>query len=93
MPMAFPSEIRAGDAIEWTDELAPAANTYIYYFRTNAASGATVSGTLSSGIWTFTLSGGTTGAFTPGQWFYQAVSTTASAPLTERSGGFGTRLG
>ena len=73
MPMAFPSEIRAGDAIEWTDELAPAANTYIYYFRTNAASGATVSGTLSSGIWTFTLSGGTTGAFTPGQWFYQAI--------------------
>jgi hypothetical protein len=86
--MAFPSEIRAGDAIEWTDELAPAANTYIYYFRTNAASGATVSGTLSSGIWTFTLSSGTTGAFTPGQWFYQAISTTASAPLTERSGGF-----
>jgi hypothetical protein len=86
--MAFPSEIRAGDAIEWTDELAATANTYDYYFRTNAASGATVSGTLSAGIWSFTLSAGTTTGFTAGQWYYQALSTTASAPLTERTGAF-----
>ena len=86
--MAFPSEIRAGDAIEWTDELAPTATSYIYYFRTNAASGATSSGTLTQSKWTFTLSATTTAAFTPGQWFYQAISTTATTPLTERTGGF-----
>ena len=86
--MAFPSEIRAGDAIEWTDELAPTATSYIYYFRTNAASGATSSGTLTQGKWAFTLSATTTAAFTPGQWFYQAISTTATTPLTERTGGF-----
>ena len=86
--MAFPSEIRAGDAVEWTDDLAPTANSYTYYFRTNAAAGATCSGTLSNGIWSFTLSGATTANFTAGAWFYQAISVTAGAPTTQRYGGF-----
>lgn len=86
--MAFPSEIRAGDAVEWTDDLATTANSYVYYLRTNAASGASVSGTLSNGIWTFTLSSATTTGFATGKWFYQAVSITAGAPTTQRYGGF-----
>lgn len=86
--MAFPPEIRAGDAVEWTDDLAPTANSYTYYLRTNAASGASVSGTLTNGIWTFTLTAGTTATLTTGKWFYQAVSVTAGAPTTQRYGGF-----
>jgi len=86
--MAFPSKIYAGDAVSWIDDLAVGASSYAYYFRTNAASGATASGTLSGGLWTFTLPALTTAAFATGQWFYQAVSVTASQPLTERTGGF-----
>lgn len=86
--MAFPPEIYAGDAVSWTDTLAPTATSYTYYFRTNAASGATTSGTLSAGTWTFTLPAGTTAGFAAGQWFYQAVSVTASVPTTVRTGGF-----
>jgi len=86
--MAFPSEIRAGDAVEWTDDLAPTASTLSYYLRTNAASGATASGTLSSGIWSFTLSSATTTAFVSGQWYYQAVAVTSGAPTTVRTGQF-----
>lgn len=86
--MAFPQEIYTGDAVTWTDTLAPTAASYTYYFRTNAASGATVSGTLSNGIWTFTLPSATTAGFSTGAWFYQAVSTTAGAPKTERTGEF-----
>ena len=86
--MAFPPEIYAGDAVSWTDTLTPSATSYTYYFRTNAASGATAAGTLSEGVWAFTLPAITTAAFSTGQWFYQAVSTTTSAPLTERTGGF-----
>lgn len=86
--MAFPPEIYAGDAVSWTDTLAPSATSYTYYFRTNAASGATVAGTLSNGIWTFTLPALTTAAFSTGQWFFQAVSVTDSAPTTVRTGSF-----
>ena len=86
--MAFPSEIRAGDAVEWTDELAPTATTYVYYLRTNAAAGATISGTLSNSIWTFTLSGATSAGFTTGQWYYQALSTLSGASTTRRTGSF-----
>jgi len=86
--MAFPPEIYAGDAVSWTDTLAPTASSYTYYFRTNAASGATASGTLSNGVWTFTLPAVTTEAFAIGQWYYQAVSITSSAPTTVRTGGF-----
>jgi hypothetical protein len=86
--MAFPSEIRAGDAVEWTDDLAPTASNFTYYFRTNAASGATAAGTLTNGIWAFTLSSATTTNFTPGAWFYQAISVSSGAPTTQRYGGF-----
>ena len=86
--MAFPPEIYAGDAVSWTDTLAPTATSYTYYFRTNAASGATAAGTLSSGVWTFTLSAVTTAAFATGQWYYQAVSVTSTTPTTVRTGGF-----
>lgn len=85
--MTLPPEIHAGDTIEWIDTRATTASSYTYYFRTNAASGASVSGTLSLDRWTFLLSAGTTATFTPGTWYYQAVSVTAGAPLTERSGG------
>jgi hypothetical protein len=86
--MALPTQIYAGDAVTWTDELVPSASSYVYYFRTNAASGATASGTLSGGIWSFTLPANVTTNFTPGQWFYQAVSSTAGLPVTQRTGGF-----
>ena len=86
--MAFPAKIYVGDAVTWTDTLAPTATSYTYYFRTNAASGASAAGTLSAGVWTFTLAAATTAAFSTGQWFYQAVSVTASQPSTEVTGGF-----
>jgi hypothetical protein len=86
--MAFPPEIYAGDAVSWTDTLAPAASSYTYYFRTNAASGATAAGTLSNGVWTFTLPAVTTAAFALGQWYYHAVSVTSTTPATVRTGGF-----
>ena len=86
--MAFPSQIYVGDGVSWTDTLAPTAASYTYYFRTNAAAGASVSGTLSNGVWTFNLPAATTSGFTAGSWFYQAVSVTASVPTTQRTGGF-----
>lgn len=86
--MAPPTQIYAGDAVTWTDELVPSAASYVYYFRTNAASGATASGTLSSGIWSFSLAANVTANFTPGQWFYQAISVTAGISATQRTGGF-----
>lgn len=86
--MAFPSELRAGDAVNWTDDLAQYADSYTYYFRTNAASGATSAGTFSTGLWSFALSSATTAALTPGTWYYQAVSVTTGAPTTQRTGGF-----
>lgn len=85
--MTLPPEIYAGDTVEWTDTRAITASSYTYYFRTNAASGASVSGVLTVDRWTFTLSAATTATFTAGNWYYQAVSVTAGAPLTERSGG------
>jgi hypothetical protein len=85
--MSLPPEIYAGDAVEWTDNRATTASSYTYYFRTNAASGASVSGVLAVDKWTFTLSAATTSTLTPGNWFYQAVSVTSGAPLTERTGG------
>ncbi len=86
--MAFPSQIYVGDAVSWTDTVAPTAASFTYYFRTNAASGATVAGTLSNGVWSFALSAATTSSFATGQWFYQAVSTTAGAPTTHYTGDF-----
>lgn len=86
--MAFPPKIYAGDAVNWTDDFAPNANTYVYYFRTNTTAGATASGTLSNGVWSFALSAATTAAFSAGQWYYQAVSATSLQPTTERNGGF-----
>lgn len=86
--MALPTQFYAGDVVTWTDDLVPTASTYVYYLRTNAASGATVSGTLSSGVWTFTIAANVTTNFTPGQWFYQAISVTSGVATTQRSGGF-----
>lgn len=86
--MTFPPEIHVGDAVSWTDTLALTATSYSYYFRTNAASGATASGTLSGDAWTFTLPAVTTAAFATGQWYYQAVSITSTTPTTVRTGGF-----
>lgn len=86
--MAFPDEIHAGDTVSWADTLTVNAASYVYYFRTNSAVGASVSGSFSAGTWNFVLPSGTSATFTAGQWFYQAVSTYAGAPTTQLSGGF-----
>jgi hypothetical protein len=39
-------------------------------------------------VWAFTLPAITTAAFSTGQWFFQAVSVTASTPITVRTGAF-----
>ena len=94
--MNIPSEIRAGDTIQWRD-VAGADNlgnaisssdyTLTYYLRTNTASeGATVVGTAYGTGWEFTVAAGTSTGFDAGQWFFQAVATKTGSTVTMGSG-------
>lgn len=83
--MRFPSAIRAGDTILWTDGPGvdalrrPVVNTthsLVYYLRTNTnAEGATVTGVASGSDWLFTIPSTTSAGFDAGTWFFQAVAT------------------
>ena len=88
--MTLPQTIYAGDAISWSDTgIGSAATAVVYYLRTNANSGATVSGSYSSVAgWVFGLSAAVSGKFEPGVWRYQVIATVSGAPTTIRKGSF-----
>jgi len=92
----IPSEIRAGDTIQWRDvegvdnlgnTVSSAAYTLTYYLRTNTATdGATVVGTAYGTGWEFTIAAATSTAFDAGAWFWQAVATKTGSTITLGSG-------
>ena len=94
--MNIPSEIRAGDTVQWRD-VAGADNlgnvidsaswVLTYYLRTNTASeGATVVGTAYGTGWEFTIAAGTSAGFDAGQWYWQALATSGNSKVTLGSG-------
>lgn len=94
--MNIPSEIRAGDTIQWRDVegadnlgnvISSASWTLTYYLRTNTASeGATVVGTAYGTGWEFTIPSGTSTGFDAGQWYWQALATSGSNKITLGAG-------
>jgi len=92
----IPSEIRAGDTIQWRDvegvdnlgnAISSASWTLTYYLRTNTASeGATVVGSAYGTGWEFTIAAGTSSGFDAGQWYWQALATSGSSKVTLGSG-------
>lgn len=89
--MTLPRTIYAGDAVSWTDSgIGVAASSVVYYLRTNANSGATVSGIYGNETigWAFGISAAVSGKFEAGVWQYQAVATVSGAPTTIRKGSF-----
>lgn len=94
--MRIPSQIRAGDTIQWRDvegvdnlgnAISSADYVLTYYLRTNTASeGATVVGSAYGTGWEFTIAAGTSTGFDAGTWFWQAVATKAGSTITMGSG-------
>ena len=95
--MNIPSEIRAGDTIQWKDAagvdnlgntVGSGAYTLTYYLRTNTASeGHTVAGTQDgSQDWLFTISATDSANFDAGEWFWQAIATKTGSTITLGSG-------
>ena len=94
--MNIPSEIRAGDTIQWRDvegvdnlgnTVSSAAYTLTYYLRFNAASeGATVVGTAYGTGWQFSIAAATSVNFDAGTWYWQAVATKTGSTITLGSG-------
>ena len=94
--MNIPSEIRAGDTIQWrdvegVDNLGNAVSssdyTLTYYLRFNAASeGATVVGTAYGTGWQFSIAAATSVNFDAGTWYWQAVATKTGSTITLGSG-------
>ena len=94
--MNIPSEIRAGDTIQWRDvagvdnlgnEVSSSDYTLTYYLRFNAASeGATVVGTAYGTGWQFSIAAATSVNFDAGIWYWQAVATKTGSTITLGSG-------
>ncbi len=94
--MNIPSEIRAGDTIQWRDvegvdnlgnTVSSAAYTLTYYLRTNTSTeGATVVGTVYGTGWEFSIAAATSVDFIPGTWYWQAVATKTGSTITLGSG-------
>lgn len=94
--MNIPSEIRAGDTIQWRDvagvdnlgnEITSSAYTLTYYLRFNAASeGATVVGSAYGTGWEFSIAAATSVNFDAGTWYWQAVATKTGSTITLGSG-------
>jgi len=92
----IPSEIRAGDTIQWRDvagvdnlgnEVSSSDYTLTYYLRFNAASeGATVVGTAYGTGWQFSIAAATSVNFDAGTWYWQAVATKTGSTITLGSG-------
>ncbi len=94
--MNIPSEIRAGDTIQWRDVegadnfgnvIGSADYVLTYYLRTNTATeGATVVGTAYGTGWEFSIAAGTSAGFDAGTWYWQAVATKTGSTITLGSG-------
>lgn len=94
--MNIPSEIRAGDTIQWRDvagvdnlgnEITSSDYTLTYYLRFNAASeGATVVGSAYGTGWQFSIAAATSVNFDAGTWYWQAVATKTGSTITLGSG-------
>lgn len=94
--MNIPSEIRAGDTIQWRDDagvdnlgntVSSAAYTLTYWLRTNTATdGASVVGSVYGTGWEFSIAAGTTAAFDAGTWYWQAIATKTGSTITLGSG-------
>ena len=94
--MNIPSEIRAGDTIQWRDvagvdnlgnEITSSDYTLTYYLRFNAASeGATVVGSAYGTGWEFSIAAATSVNFDAGTWYWQAVATKTGSTITLGSG-------
>jgi len=92
----IPSEIRAGDTIQWRDvagvdnlgnEVSSSDYTLTYYLRFNAASeGATVVDTAYGTGWQFSIAAATSVNFDAGTWYWQAVATKTGSTITLGSG-------
>lgn len=87
--MTFPTSIYAGDTVSWSEDNAPDTSTGVsYWFRTDAASGATVAGSWDGEKWQFVLSAAISATFVAGNWAYQAVATTPDGSFTIDAGAF-----
>ena len=87
--VTIPKQVRAGDLIQWrdnstTDAFGDPINspdwTVTYYLRTNTASeGATVSSTVYTDGWQFSIPAATSANFDAGDWYFQAVADKSGA--------------
>ena len=87
--MTFPSEIRAGDLIQWRlaatqdvfgNSISSPDWTVIYYLRTNTVpSGATVTSTAFNDGFQFSIASNVSATFVKGDWFYQAIANKSGA--------------
>ena len=94
--MNIPSEIRAGDTIQWrdvqgVDNLGNAVSssdyTLTYWLRTNTASeGANVTGTAYGTGWEFSIAAATSSGFDAGTWYWQAIASKTGSVVTLGSG-------
>lgn len=94
--MNIPSEIRAGDTIQWRDVegadnlgnvISSADYTLTYWLRTNTASeGASVVGTAYGTGWEFTIAANISNGFDAGQWYWQAIASKTGSIITLGSG-------
>ena len=81
--MTFPSEIRAGDLIQWRlaatqdvfgNSISSPDWTVIYYLRTTNSTGATVSSTAFNDGFQFSIASNVSATFIAGNWYYQAIA-------------------
>ena len=87
--MPIPKQVRAGDLIQWRDNSTvdvfgePISSpdwTVTYYLRTNTSSeGDTVSSTVYTDGWQFSIASATSAAFDVGDWYFQAVADKSGA--------------
>ena len=94
--MNIPSEIRAGDTIQWRDDagvdnlgntVGSSDYTLTYWLRTNtAADGASVVGSAYGTGWQFSIAANTTAAFDAGTWYWQAIASKTGSVITLGSG-------
>lgn len=95
--MNIPSEIRAGDTIQWKDVagkdnlgnvVGSSDYTLKYYLRTNTASEGHTATATADGTqdWLTTISATDSAGFDAGDWYWQAVATKTGSTITLGSG-------
>ena len=87
--MTFPSEIRAGDLIQWRlaatqdvfgNSISSPDWTVIYYLRTNTGPiGTSVTSTAFSDGFQFSIASNVSSTFAKGDWYYQAIANKSGA--------------